>query len=113
MKLPVNLFSFCLACLSLSGFENRNGWTFFVGALVSPLLTALYFVVFPFNPYRTPAAKFSGMYDKDKNDRNVQTFRGTHAIQFCPTCDLEKRSNNFTGYALGNDRDFRSSGETN
>jgi hypothetical protein len=74
LKLPVNLFSFCLACGFLSGFENRNGWTYFVGALVSPLLTAIYFVVFPFNPYRTPAAKFSGMYDKDKSDETCQRY---------------------------------------
>jgi hypothetical protein len=45
-----------------------------VGSLVSPLLTAIYFVVFPFNPYRTPAAKFSGMYDKDKNDETCKRF---------------------------------------
>jgi hypothetical protein len=76
LKLPVNLFSFCLACGFLSGFENRNGWTYFVGALASPLLTAIYFVVYPFNLYRTPAAKLSGMYDKDKNDETCKRFAG-------------------------------------
>lgn len=74
LRLPVSLFSLCLACLALSAFENRNWWTYLAGAVVSPFLTAIYFSVFPLNPYRTPAAKFSGMFDKDKEDQACKRF---------------------------------------
>jgi len=74
LRLPVNFFCFCLACLALSGFDNRNAWTYFGGAIVSPLLATIYFLLFPFNPYRTPAAKFSGMYDQDERDEVCKRF---------------------------------------
>lgn len=72
LRLAVNCFCFCLACVCLSNY--RNGWTYFVGAFVSPFLTAIYFVIFPFNPYRTPAAKFSEMYNKDEEDVTCKLF---------------------------------------
>ena len=74
LRLPVNSFCFCLACLALSGFDNRNAWTYFAGAIVSPLLATTYLLLVPFNPYRTPAAKFSGMYDQDQKDETCKRF---------------------------------------
>jgi hypothetical protein len=74
LRFPVDLFCFCLACVFLSGFDNRNGWSYFAGAIVSPLLAAIYFLLFPLNPYRTPAAKFSGMYGQDEEDETCKRF---------------------------------------
>jgi hypothetical protein len=64
----VNFTFFVLSCFLLRGFNNRNGWIYFLGAILSPILLALYLIVVPLNPYHTPAAKFSGMTNLDHRD---------------------------------------------
>jgi hypothetical protein len=55
-----------LSCLALG--IRRNGWIYFLGAIVGPILFGLYLIFFPLRLYRTPAAKFSGMADLDTHD---------------------------------------------
>jgi hypothetical protein len=68
----VNPFCFGLGCLFLNAFHNRNGWIYFIGAALSPVLTASFLAMFAFNPYHTPAAKFSGMTNLDERDAVAQ-----------------------------------------
>lgn len=71
----VDPFCFCLGCLALSAFDNRNGWIYFLGSILGPTLVAAYFMIKPFNPYRTPAARFSGMTDRDERDPECKRLR--------------------------------------
>jgi hypothetical protein len=74
-RVLVDSFCFCLGCLALSAFDNRNGWIYFLGSILGPALAAAYFMLKPFNPYRTPAAKFSGMTDRDERDPECKRLR--------------------------------------
>ncbi len=83
-RFAVNLFCFSLGCLALSTSENRNGWTYFLGAVLAPAIAAGYFIIKPFNPYRTPAAKFAGMTNMDEQDpqsRRLSLLMGSAAAR--------------------------------
>jgi hypothetical protein len=79
---------FCIFTLigPLFGHPDHNIYRYLLAPLVCPIAPALYFVLKPFNPYKGPAARLSGMTDRDKSDQDakclVQLFRSKEAQRF-------------------------------
>jgi len=65
---------FCIFTLygPLVGRPDHNGYRYLLAPLVCPLLPALYFIFWPFDPFRGSAARLAGMVDYDKSDQGAK-----------------------------------------
>ncbi len=56
----------------LVGRPDHNGCRYLIAPLVCPIGPALYFIFRPFDPTRGPAARLSGMVDRDRSDQDAK-----------------------------------------
>jgi hypothetical protein len=63
--------SFMVLFATLVGPPHRSEWLYLLTAGLGPEVVAVWYIAFPFNPYRSMAAIGEGMRDMDKGDRSV------------------------------------------
>ena len=66
--------SFLILYATLVGPPHRSEWVYLLTAGLGPAAFAIWYVIFPFNPYRSMAAIREGMKNLDQSDRDAQEF---------------------------------------
>jgi hypothetical protein len=68
------LVSFCVLYATLLGRPHKSEWIYLLTASLGPAAVAVWYIIFPFNPYRSMAAIREGMKDLDQTDRDAKEF---------------------------------------
>jgi hypothetical protein len=66
------ILSFLFLYATIVGPPHRSEWIYLLTAILGPAGFALWYIIFPLNPYRTMSAIREGMRDKDKTDPDAE-----------------------------------------
>jgi hypothetical protein len=68
------------------GRPDHNVYRYLLGPLLCPAMGAIYFILWPFNPYKSSDARTDGLFDYDESDKDakqlVEVFRSKDAQKF-------------------------------
>lgn len=68
------ILSFLILYATIVGPPHRSEWVYLLTAILGPAAFAVWYIVFPLNPYRTLSAIREGMKDKDETDPDAEEF---------------------------------------
>jgi hypothetical protein len=74
IALEINLLvlSFLILYATLVGPPHRSEWVYLIAASLGPVSVAIWYVVFPLNPYQSSTAIREGMKDMDDYDNDAK-----------------------------------------
>lgn len=68
LEMNLLVLSFLILYATIVGPPHRSEWVYLLTAGLGPVAVAIWYIIFPINPYRSMTAIREGMRDKDKND---------------------------------------------
>lgn len=76
IALEINLLvlSFLILDATLVGPPHRSEWGYLLAALLGPVAVAIWYIVFPMNPYRSLSAIREGMKNMDEHEHDAKEF---------------------------------------
>jgi hypothetical protein len=66
------ILSFLILYATIVGPPHRSEWVYLLTAILGPAAFAMWYIIFPLNPYRSMSAIREGMRDKDKTDPGAE-----------------------------------------
>ena len=74
VEITMLIGSYCVLYATLLGPPNRSEWVYILAAAFCPFSVAIWYLIFPFNPYRSMIAMREGMKNLDQRDHAAQEF---------------------------------------
>jgi hypothetical protein len=73
LEVTMILVSFCALYATLLGPPHRSEWVYLLTASLGPAVVAIWYIIFPFNPYQSMSAIREGMKALDQSDQDAKT----------------------------------------
>lgn len=74
LEVTMLILSFLILYATLVGPPHRSEWVYLLTASLGPAAVSIWYIIFPFNPYRSMTAIREGMKDLDQSDRDAKEF---------------------------------------
>ena len=74
LEVTMLLLSFLILYATLVGPPHRSEWVYLLAASIRPAAVAIWYILFPLNPYRSMTAIREGMKNLDQRDQDAKEF---------------------------------------